>query len=96
METMQVPDYKADICTAFARGNLGKAKMLASSEEFDKVNYSSNILYFLSKYQIINIVGCLKQENIPVPYRKDIQIVIYFKLIFIDFFNGPQKDLHYK
>ncbi len=32
-----MPDYKADICVAFARGNIGKAKMLASSEEFDRV-----------------------------------------------------------
>jgi len=38
MEQLAVPDYKANICVAFARGNIGKAKMLASSEEFEKVN----------------------------------------------------------
>ena len=37
MEEMQVPDYRADVCVAFARGNVGKAKALASSEEFDNV-----------------------------------------------------------
>ena len=37
MENMEIPSYKADICTAFARGNVGKARMLANSEEFDKV-----------------------------------------------------------
>lgn len=37
MEQLSVPDYKANICVAFARGNIGKAKMLASSEEFEKV-----------------------------------------------------------
>ena len=37
MEEVQIPDYRVDICTAFARGNIGRAKMLASSEEFDKV-----------------------------------------------------------
>lgn len=37
MENMEIPDYKADICVAFARGNLGKARLLAKSEEFDKV-----------------------------------------------------------
>lgn len=37
MEEVQIPDYRVDICTAFARGNVGRAKMLASSEEFDKV-----------------------------------------------------------
>ena len=37
MEELGVPDYKANICVAFARGNIGKAKMLANSEEFEKV-----------------------------------------------------------
>ena len=37
MKTMEIPDYKADVCVAFARGNVGKARLLASSEEFDKV-----------------------------------------------------------
>ena len=32
MENMEIPDYKADICVAFARGNLGKARLLAKSE----------------------------------------------------------------
>ena len=34
MENMGIPDYKADICVAFARGNVGKARLLANSEEF--------------------------------------------------------------
>jgi len=33
-ETMEIPEQKADIYAAFARGNLGKAIHLASSEEF--------------------------------------------------------------
>lgn len=37
MKYVEVPDYKAEICAAFARGNIGKAKILASSEEFDKI-----------------------------------------------------------
>lgn len=37
MKEVQVPDYKADICVAFARGNIGKAKLLAASEEFENV-----------------------------------------------------------
>ncbi len=34
MNKLSVPKSEADICTAFARGNLGKAISLASSEEF--------------------------------------------------------------
>ena len=37
MKEMEIPDYKADVCVAFARGNVGKARLLAKSEEFDKV-----------------------------------------------------------
>lgn len=37
MEQYKVPDYKADICVAFAQGNLGKALKLASSERFDEI-----------------------------------------------------------
>ena len=37
MEQMQVPDYKADVCTAFAQGNIGKAVMLANSEHFNEI-----------------------------------------------------------
>ena len=37
METMHVPDYKADMCTAFAQGNMGRAIMLASSDHFNEI-----------------------------------------------------------
>ena len=37
MEKMEVPDYQADLCTAFAQGSIGKAKKLASSREFGEV-----------------------------------------------------------
>lgn len=37
MKEMQIPDYQADICVAFARGNLGRAKMLAASDEFNNI-----------------------------------------------------------
>ncbi len=37
MEQIQVSDYQADMCIAFARGNLGRAKMLASSEDFEDI-----------------------------------------------------------
>ena len=29
MEQLQIPDYKAELCTAFAQGNIGRAIMLA-------------------------------------------------------------------
>ncbi len=37
MREVRVPDYKAGICAAFARGNVGRAKELAMSLEFDEL-----------------------------------------------------------
>lgn len=37
MSEVQIPDYRADICTAFARGNIGKARSLATSEDFEEI-----------------------------------------------------------
>ncbi len=34
---LEIPDYKADVCTAFAQGNMGRAIMLANSEHFNEV-----------------------------------------------------------
>ncbi len=62
METMQVPDYKADICVAFARGNIGKAKLLASSEEFDHVKEEAvTLLKYINDMEINEIVGAIKK-----------------------------------
>ncbi len=37
MKEVQVPDYKASICAAFARGNVGRARELAGSAEFEEL-----------------------------------------------------------
>lgn len=41
MSKYQVPDYQADICVAFAQGNVGKAIQLASSEDFNELKASA-------------------------------------------------------
>ncbi len=62
METMQVPDYKADICVAFARGNIGKAKMLAASEDFDRVKEEAiTLLKYINDMEISEIVAAIKK-----------------------------------
>ena len=37
MENLEIPDYKAEVCTAFAQGNMGKAIMLANSDHFNEI-----------------------------------------------------------
>ena len=64
MESMEVPSYKADICTAFARGNVGKARMLAKSEEFDKVKDEAiTLLKYIGEMEINEIVAAIKKIN---------------------------------
>lgn len=62
IETMEIPDYKADICVAFARGNVGKAKLLASSEEFDKVKEEAiTLLKYIKEMELNEIVAAIKK-----------------------------------
>lgn len=37
MREMKIPDYKANVCAAFARGNVGRARELAVSTEFEQL-----------------------------------------------------------
>ena len=62
MEELQIPDYKANICVAFARGNIGKAKMLASSEEFEKVKEEAvTLVKYINDMDISEVVKAIKK-----------------------------------
>ncbi|MDE6994123.1 MAG: DNA polymerase III subunit delta [Lachnospiraceae bacterium] len=62
MEQLAVPDYKANICVAFARGNIGKAKMLASSEEFEKVKDEAiTLVKNINEMETSEIVKAIKK-----------------------------------
>lgn len=64
MEELQVPDYRADVCVAFARGNIGKAKALASSEEFDNVkNEALALLKHSREMELQDIIQAIKKIN---------------------------------
>lgn len=62
METMQIPDYKAQVCVAFARGNIGRAKLLASSEEFENIKEEAiTLLKYINEMEISEIVLAIKK-----------------------------------
>ena len=62
MRELQVPDYKADICIAFARGNVGKAKALATSEEFDNIKADAvALLKYITEMDVSEIVTAIKR-----------------------------------
>lgn len=62
MHEMEVPDYKAEVCVAFARGNIGKAKALASSEEFENVKTEAlALLKYIQDMELNEIITAIKK-----------------------------------
>ena len=54
MEQLEVPDYKADVCVAFAQGNMGKAIMLANSEYFNEI-----------KEEVVHLLRNIDEMTVP-------------------------------
>lgn len=70
MSELHVPDYKANICVAFARGNIGKAKLLASSEEFEKVKEEAiTLVKYINDMETSEIVKAIKKIS---EYKLDV------------------------
>ena len=62
MEELQVPDYQADICVAFAQGNIGKAVRLASSEDFSAIKASAmQLLRNAGKMEVSELIDYVKE-----------------------------------
>ena len=64
MERLEVPDYKADICTAFAQGNIGKAIMLANSEHFNEIKDEAvQLLKNIDTMELADLVEAVKRVS---------------------------------
>lgn len=62
METVKVPDYKADMCTAFAQGNMGRAIMLANSEHFNEIREEAvQLLKYIDEMDLNEVVKAIKR-----------------------------------
>ena len=79
MENLEIPDYKADMCTAFAQGNMGRAIMLANSDHFNEIREEAvQLLKHISEMELSEIVAAVK--NISV-YK--LEITDYLDIIMI-------------
>ena len=79
MENLEIPDYKADMCTAFAQGNMGHAIMLANSDHFNEIREEAvQLLKHISEMELNEIVAAVK--NISV-YK--LEITDYLDIIMI-------------
>ena len=62
METLKIPDYKADLAVAFGRGNIGKAMRLASSEDFDKIREDAiSIMKYKKDIRMSELIDWMKK-----------------------------------
>ena len=79
MENLEIPDYKADMCTAFAQGNMGRAIMLANSDHFNEIREEAvQLPKHISEMELNEIVAAVK--NISV-YK--LEITDYLDIIMI-------------
>lgn len=63
MKEIQVPDYKASICAAFARGNIGRAKELAASAEFEALKDDTiKFMQTISEKSISDLAAFAKEK----------------------------------
>lgn len=79
MEHMQVPDYKADVCTAFAQGNIGRAMMLAESEHFNEIK--DEALMLLKNIDTMELDDTI--EAVKRIYAYKLEVVDYFDFMMI-------------
>ena len=62
MQVLKIPDYRAEICIAFARGNVGRAKALAQSEDFDKIRKEAlSLLKNIYDMELTDVIDALKR-----------------------------------
>ena len=79
MEKKQIPDYQADVCTAFAQGVVGKAVKLAGSDDFNEMKKSAlQLLKRLDDIDLYELTAAVKQIT---EYK--LQVQDYFDLMMI-------------
>ena len=79
METMEIPDYKAEICTAFAQGNMGRAIMLANSEHFNEIRDEAiQLLKYIHEMELSEIVQAVSRIT-----KYKLEITDYLDIIMI-------------
>ena len=62
MEDLQIPDYQADVCTAFAQGNVGKARRLALSDNFtEMLEHAIHLVKYISEMDVSDLIEDLKK-----------------------------------
>ena len=79
MEELHVPDYQAEVSVAFAQGNVGKAKQIATAEDFaDMMDAALKILKKgdgMEVYEMVDAIKTLSEEKHTVYEYLDLFLV---------------------
>lgn len=79
MEKLEIPDYKAEVCSAFAQGNLGKAIMLCNSEHFNEIREEAiHLLKYIHEMELSEIVDAVSRAT-----KFKLEITDYLDMIMI-------------
>ena len=79
MENLEIPDYKAEVCTALAQGNMGKAIMLANSDHFNEIREEAiQLLKYIHEMELSEIVDAVSHISV---YK--LEITDYLDIIMI-------------
>lgn len=79
MEEKGVVDYQADLCVAFAQGNVGKAVLLASSENFNEMKDS--LLQMIKRLDDMDLNDITREIKKITDYK--LEITDYLDLMMV-------------
>lgn len=79
MKTYQIPDYQAEVCVAFAQGNVGKAIQLAGNEDF--IELKNSALQLIKRIKDIELYEMMEAVKQISQYK--LRINDYFDLLMI-------------
>ena len=99
MKQRQIPDYKAEVCAAFARGNVGRAMNLASSERFNELkDFTTQLLRRLGDIPKYDLLQEIKPLN---DFKDDIReffdlVLFWYRDVLLYKACGEQSPLIFK
>ena len=86
MEHLQIPDYQARLCLAFAQGSIGKAMELAGSESFAQIRRTALMVATkvrdMDVSQITDVVKEVTQYKVSIGEFLDILAVWYRDVLY--------------
>lgn len=79
MEELHVPDYQAEVSVAFAQGNVGKAKQIATAEDFtEMMDAAFRILkrgQDMEVYEMVDAIKLLSEQKHTIYEYLDLYLV---------------------